>query len=564
MTITLPQTLPTGVESLIVSQSVDGVEWELVEGNQIVKDNQYVVVATATEGYTIQNPIKSGAADANIEVTSTDFEGKITPPAPAAVAQIGSTTYPSLGEAIAALTGGETIKLLANYTATAAEANNLTFNANATLDLNEKTLTVPGAVMTTQKFATAAGTEVTFTNGVINMPEEGGNRGITINGTLNLACTVARSGGNAVPAFDVMDGAIVNAGDAADVTSDAIIFWVKKAGNRTFNITGGKYKATQNTTGTDYDVFYVNYEAGYATLNITGGEFTGKNGIIANCKADGLVTCSLDDTCKAKFSNVGAKTSYHDVAYYIADGYEAVQGVDDYYTIQAIPTYTVAGITVANASVVATNKTAGGATFALPADLLRDTQIAVTVTPDTDYEYATTPAGWTKNENDGSITTNATVTADLAITVEAPTAAAAPWPDDPSFPSDADDEVKGKYADWAKTYGVTTPAGKSDAFLMNVDPTGTVPELEIQEISVEGTTATITVGTDATEFDLSKINGVLYVESTDELAGEWTIEQYDLPTGEVGQTATFTVTAGKFMRAKVGFKAPPQEPVTEP
>ena len=45
-------------------------------------------------------------------------------------------------------------------------------------------------------------------------------------------------------------------------------------------------------------------------------------------------------------------------------------------------------------------------------------------------------------------------------------------------------------------------------------------------------------------------------ESTDELAGEWTIEEYDLPTGDVGETATFTVTAGKFMRAKVGFKDP--------
>ena len=43
-------------------------------------------------------------------------------------------------------------------------------------------------------------------------------------------------------------------------------------------------------------------------------------------------------------------------------------------------------------------------------------------------------------------------------------------------------------------------------------------------------------------------------ESTDELAGEWTIEEYDLPTGDVGETATFTVTTGKFMRAKVGFK----------
>ena len=419
MTITLPQTLPTGVESLIVSQSVDGVEWELVEDNQIVKDNQYVVVATATEGYTIQNPIKSGTASAAIEVTSTDFEGKITPPAPAAVAQIGSTTYPSLGAAIAALTGaGETIELLRNYTVAADEV--IAFAKNATLDLGGFTLTMPTAALSDKQFKVEADTEVTLQNGTIAQ-EAGGNRGLQVYGTVNVACTMTKAG-DAAPVFDIFDGATVNAGADADITADAMIFWSKKGGNRTLNITGGKYHSGASATADGgYGVVYSSYVQSrdgcisYIDVTITDGEFTSKNGALIGW--DNL-SCTLDENCKAKFNTTA------NMAAYIKAGCELVSD-GTWYTVQKIPTYTVDGITVANASVVATNKTVGGATFALPADLLRDTQIAVTVTPDTDYEYATAPAGWIKNGN-GSITTNATVTADLAITVEAPTAAITP------------------------------------------------------------------------------------------------------------------------------------------
>ena len=86
--------------------------------------------------------------------------------------------------------------------------------------------------------------------------------------------------------------------------------------------------------------------------------------------------------------------------------------------------FKVAAISVDNATVVATN-TVTDTGLDLPATVDYNTEIAVTVTPNENYEYATTPTGWTKNE-DGSITTNATVTADLAITVEAPTEAITP------------------------------------------------------------------------------------------------------------------------------------------
>lgn len=404
-------------DTAVTAVTGNTVEGDAETGWKAVAGDTLTITLTAQNGKVFN---ENGDTTTTVQAeasASIDLSAAPAPFAPAAkVAEIvGGDQYATLGEAIAALTGGETIKLLSNYTATTDEANDLTFNANATLDLGGYTLTVPGAVMSTQKFGTAAGTTVTFTNGVINMPEDGGNRGITICGTLNLACKVVRNGAHA-PAFDVMNGATINAGDDAEVESDAIVFWVKKAGSRTWNITGGKY--TTKLTSDDYTIFYFSYADCEETLNITAGEFNSPLAIIHDMQHN-VVHCSLDDTCAAKFSN------NTDLAQYIKAGYEAVKGEDNYYTIQAIPTYTVAAISVANASVVATNKTAGGATFALPADLLRDTEIAVTVTPNANYEYATTPTGWTKNE-DGSITTNATVTANLAITVEAPTAAITP------------------------------------------------------------------------------------------------------------------------------------------
>ena len=488
------------------------------------------------------------------------------------MAKIGNVEYPTLGAAIAALTGGETIKLLADYTVGTTEA--IKFDKNATLDLNGFTVQVPdanlGKVSKPAPFAVLEGAELTLTNskpatGKIDLGYDlasggGSGYGIEVLGTINVACTITRKG-NSSTILDCWPGAVVNAGELAVLESAGDVFRSKCADEvkdspktLTFNITGGTY-TSRTAPESGYSMFYFMKPNYTFNLNITGGTFnTGDNLINFGACANQANATPLTDACKAKFSSVALANDVSNFAL-IAPGYEAVKGDDDWYTIQEIPSYTVAAISVENATVEATNKTAK-TVLALPATVLRDTEIAVTVTPDTGYEYKTTPAGWTKNEN-GSITTNATVTADLAITVEAPTAAAAPWPVIPEFPADADDEVKDKYAKWAKDHNVTDPAGNSDAFLMNVDPTGDVPELEIKGIEVEGTTATITVGTDTTDFDLGKVNGVLYVESTDELAGEWTIKEYDLPTGDVGETATFTVTTGKFMRAKVGFKAPP-------
>ena len=158
-----------------------------------------------------------------------------------------------------------------------------------------------------------------------------------------------------------------------------------------------------------YDITFATVENGTLETSVT-------NGIAAGTTVTVIATPATGYECTQITTNGSAITgpSFEMPAYDVEIGAT--------FTLQQ---FTVAAISVANASVVATNKTAGGATFALPADLLRDTEIAVTVTPNANYEYATTPAGWTKN-GDGSITTNATVTANLTITVEAPTAAITP------------------------------------------------------------------------------------------------------------------------------------------
>ena len=145
-----------------------------------------------------------------------------------------------------------------------------------------------------------------------------------------------------------------------------------------------------------------------------------------------------------------------------------------------------------------------------------------------------------------------------AVTVTAEFEAAGPvWPELPDeFPADADDAVKAKYADWAKTYGVKDASGLSDAFLMNVDPTATVPELKIESITVANDEATIVVS--AGTADLAKVNGVLYVESSDDLTS-WNETQVAIPTEITEGDWTVTVNAGKFMKAKVGFKDPTAE-----
>ena len=126
---------------------------------------------------------------------------------------------------------------------------------------------------------------------------------------------------------------------------------------------------------------------------------------------------------------------------------------------------------------------------------------------------------------------------------------------EPEYPEDwpeADDDVKEAFKAWkAENPGadLSDPL-MQNRFLLNLAATAEVPELEITSIVVEGTTATIKVA--AGKIDLDQINGVIFVETSENLS-TWTPTAV---TGEVTEKVwTGSVTA-PFIKAKVGFKVP--------
>lgn len=216
----------------------------------------------------------------------------------------------------------------------------------------------------------------------------------------------------------------------------------------------------------------------------------------------------------------------------------------------ALQQFTVSAITVENATAVATN-TATETGLDLPATVDYNTAIAVTVTPNADYVYKTTPAGWTKNEN-GSITTNATVTANLAITVEAP-AKADPW-NPPTDDTEASQKVEDlgfsttavanittvaeftKFENYVKTASGKTDPGtltanqKANAYLAYALNATAIPDAAIEsddveitsfeggviEITIEG----IEVGSDVPPAMIAKVIDVVGNDELTEMSAE--------------------------------------------
>ena len=154
------------------------------------------------------------------------------------------------------------------------------------------------------------------------------------------------------------------------------------------------------------------------------------------------------------------------------------------------------------------------------------------------------------------VTTNNEGTVTTYTAIEAP-APQKDWPEEWSD-IDADDAVKAKFADWAAEKGdgadLTTDAAKA-AFLMNTTVEG-LPELKITSIIVADDVATIVV--DAGDADLAEVNGVLFLDKSNDLKA-WTTHQIPLD-GEIKDgNWTVEVEGAKFMKAEVGFKAPAAE-----
>lgn len=174
--------------------------------------------------------------------------------------------------------------------------------------------------------------------------------------------------------------------------------------------------------------------------------------------------------------------------------------------------------------------------------------IMITATPNENYEYATTPDGWTAGEN-GVITKVVDVAGTVAI--PAPTATGSSYPTyiDGIEDATAKAAYEAKYDTWKTTYGADTSSEHEAAFLLNIAQDATDQTLEPVSITMEGGKVVISANQ-----TLTTVNGKVYVKVATTLAGlataEWT--EATLDEGKVQVTPGSSDTAG-FYKIKVDF-----------
>ena len=174
------------------------------------------------------------------------------------VAQIGSTKYETLEEAVAAANDGDTVTLLADVTADVA------INKNITLDLGGKTLTNTNSGKAT--ITILAGTTATVKNGNVIGGASYYNIGVgtEVNSTANLTLEdVTATAGNT-------DSSMIDNWGTLTITSGTYtggLNVVKSEEGSTLTINGGKFTLEYATSG------YTGVIFAYGTTTITGGEF---------------------------------------------------------------------------------------------------------------------------------------------------------------------------------------------------------------------------------------------------------------------------------------------------
>ena len=174
------------------------------------------------------------------------------------VAQIGSTKYETLEEAVAAANDGDTVTLLADVTADVA------INKNITLDLGGKTLTNTNSGKAT--ITISAGTTATVKNGNVIGGASYYNIGVgtEVNSTANLTLEdVTATAGNT-------DSSMIDNWGTLTITSGTYtggLNVVKSEEGSTLTINGGKFTLEYATSG------YTGVIFAYGTTTITGGEF---------------------------------------------------------------------------------------------------------------------------------------------------------------------------------------------------------------------------------------------------------------------------------------------------
>ena len=173
-------------------------------------------------------------------------------------------------------------------------------------------------------------------------------------------------------------------------------------------------------------------------------------------------------------------------------------------------------------------------------EFARNTEVAFTVTPNPDYEYATAPEGGWTLEEDGTITQIFTV-GDEALDVEIPAATEKQqdWPDDPTdwngkkasevipgIPTELANADAGTIAKWATTEGnvdfkVATGI-KTEAFLLNIDNASTPEQIQAEKDAFKITAITVAADGSVTITgpDEADYNGKVTIEGKAALTDE--------------------------------------------
>lgn len=464
----------------------------------------------------------------------------------------------TLTDAIKYVKDGGTIKLAYDYKVADFES----FSADheeryvidekgITLDLNGKTL--DGGENDDYALFFVGGTMTVIDSATGGKIIYGGSAGVFyMEGTLTVGAT---SGDNGVYIDGLLfadggEGDIVRANiNVADNSKDDAFLW------------GGQVVTGSDTADEPVNGYWVVAPQGVlGTYNVT-VDPTANATYAAAYKVGGAAITPANDVLTVTVGQTIVITATPAANYEYAttpDGWTA--GQDGAITIEvsaagtvAIPaptptTYTVTVMPTENAeySAVYTDEGNEVAFVSDVATVVSGKSITITARPAEDYEYATTPDGWTAGQN-GVITI--VVSEAGTVVIPEPTEK-----QQSEYPSYIDENVayKSAYDTWKTNNNVAAGDNKYEAaFLLNIAPDAADQTLEPVSITISGSTVTITANK-----NLEGVNGKVYVKTATTLAGlasaEWAEATVDETTGAVKVTPGESDTAG-FYKIKVDF-----------
>lgn len=263
------------------------------------------------------------------------------------VAQIGSTKYETLEEAVAAANDGDTVTLLADVTADVA------INNNITLDLGGKTLTNTNSGKAT--ITISAGTTATVKNGNVIGGASYYNIGVgtEVNSTANLTLEdVTATAGNTDSSMidnwgtlTITSGTytgglnVVKSEEGSTLTINGGKFELNYAVNNKYNgvilsagttmITGGEFiqNATTPRWGHPQVVLAMQVDGYISKIEITGGTFTNNKSGESIFHGSGKANSSNFEVSGGTFNKSVSQS-------YFTKGYECVKKADGTYGVQ--------------------------------------------------------------------------------------------------------------------------------------------------------------------------------------------------------------------------------------